>query len=125
MVQDNMVDRIINIPAFFSGIYLVYSLILYGLCDMFRSLDGMWFIFAIIICAFWILLVFIFILIAVLGTLIPCLIGLKIKGDMARYMTTGIISSVVSVVMFGISAMFAIEYWRPLGNIFLLIFGEH
>ncbi len=124
IVKDNMADRIINIPAFFTGIYLVYSLILYGLCDMFSTLHGIWFLFAVIFCAIWILLVFIFILLAVLGMLIPYLVGQVIMGNIARYITTGLISSAVSIVMFGISAMFATEYWRPLGNIFISILGE-
>ena len=35
-----------------------------------------------------------------------------------------LISFAVSIVMLGISAMFATEYWKPLGNIFISIFGE-
>ena len=119
-----MADRIINIPAFFTGIYLVYSLILYGLCDMLSTLDGIWFFFAVIFCAIWILLVFIFILLAVLGMFIPYLVGQVIMGNIARYITTGLISFAVSIVMLGISAMFATEYWKPLGNIFISIFGQ-
>lgn len=83
IVKDNMADRIINIPAFFTGTYLVYSLILYGLCDMLSTLDGIWFLFAVIFCAIWILLVFIFILLAVLGMLIPYLVGQVIMGNIA------------------------------------------
>ena len=124
IVKDNMADRIINIPAFFTGIYLVYSLILYGLCDMLSTLDGIWFLFAVIFCAIWILLVFIFILLAVLGMFIPYLVGQVIMGNIARYITTGLISFAVSIVMLGISAMFATEYWKPLGNIFISIFGQ-
>lgn len=124
IVKGNIGDRIINIPAFFTGIYLIYSLILFGLCDMLRTLDGMWFLFALFFCAIWIILVFIFILLAVLGTLVPCLVGQIIKGNIARYITTGVISTIVSIVMFGFSAMFATEYWKPLGNIFISIFGK-
>ena len=116
IVKDNMADRIINIPAFFTGIYLVYSLILYGLCDMLSTLDGIWFLFAVIFCAIWIL--------AVLGMFIPYLVGQVIMGNIARYITTGLISFAVSIVMLGISAMFATEYWKPLGNIFISIFGQ-
>lgn len=124
IVKDNMADRIINISAFFTGIHLIYSLILYGLCDMLSTLDGIWFLFAVIFCAIWILLVFIFILLAVLGMLIPYLVGQVIMGNIARYITTGLISFAVSIVMLGISAMFATEYWKPLGNIFISIFGQ-
>lgn len=45
-------------------------------------------------------------------------------GNIARYITTGLISFAVSIIMLGISAMFATEYWKPLGNIFISIFGQ-
>ncbi len=124
LLGKTVIEKIIYMPTMFLGFWLIYNLIIYGMTDLFSGFDGIWIIFAILSGLMWVLLVFIFIVITIMATIVlPVCIANGIKNIVSRCLIKGFISMVVSAIALWLNFMFSTEFWQPAGKIFISIFG--
>ena len=117
-------EKIIYMPSMFLGFWLIYNLIIYGMTEFFRGLEGIWLIFAIFFGLIWVAIVFLFIIFTIGGTFLPIYVANDIENVFSRCLIKGILSLVTSGIALWLNLMFSTEFWQPAGRIFICIFGQ-